>query len=103
MEEQERLADPIDRATRQEEEDRTQAIAAQLRSIQSAEAPDEDAAGIRYCLDCGDVIPAERILAVRQALKLEVVRCVKHAALRERLQHLRNQPGGFSQFNRNDY
>lgn len=103
MDENERLADPIDRATRQEEEDRAQAIAAQLRSIQSTETPDEDADGVRYCLDCGDVIPPERIVAVREALRIEVVRCVRHAALRERQQQLRSQPGGFSQFNRNDY
>lgn len=54
-----------------------EAALARMRSMILLEDPDEDANG-RYCLDCGEVIPPERVEAVH------AVRCVFCAGQRER-------------------
>lgn len=66
--------DDLDRAQQTEELYRAQALA-KMRSI--AEEPDEDAMG-RYCLSCGAMIPAARVLAVN------AVRCVDCQSALER-------------------
>ncbi|MGK9451914.1 TraR/DksA C4-type zinc finger protein [Acidithiobacillus caldus] len=58
---------------------------ARLRASPSEE-PDEDANGNRFCLDCGESIPADRVAAVH------AVRCVACATRRERLARQRG-PG----------
>jgi phage/conjugal plasmid C-4 type zinc finger TraR family protein len=68
-------ADPLDVAAKLEESQRNAAIA--LTLMRPQETPDEDEHG-RYCLDCGDVIPAARVAAV------QAVRCVDCAQVRER-------------------
>lgn len=69
-------ADPLDAAARLEESQREAAIARTL-AAQTREAPDEDEHG-RYCLDCGETIPAARVAAV------QAVRCVHCVQARER-------------------
>lgn len=68
--------DEADVAAVFEERAREAALAAQRAVVQ--ESPDEDAQGNRYCLDCGERIPAARVQAV------QAVRCVDCAGLRER-------------------
>ncbi len=55
------------------------------------ETPDEDEHGNRYCLDCGEQIPRERLQAVPYA-----VRCVPCLSRRERRARIAEQPGGFN-------
>ena len=69
------FADSFDAASHLEELERQRIIAAHQNRT-SEEAPDEDADG-RYFLDCGDVIPPARVLAVN------AVRCVVCATRRE--------------------
>lgn len=59
-----------------EEKEREAALARVLSG--PVEEPDEDAQGNRYCLDCGEIIPPARVLAVK------AVRCVDCATQRER-------------------
>lgn len=47
--------------------------------FRTTETPDE-VDGIRYCLDCGEVIPEARVIAIN------AVRCVYCAGMRERKQ-----------------
>lgn len=55
-------------------------VAAEAARMQltPAEEPDEDEDGNRYCLDCGDAIPAARVASVN------AVRCTDCASARER-------------------
>jgi RNA polymerase-binding transcription factor DksA len=59
--------DEADFASEMEERERRCAIQ-RLRAASGLEEPDEDAQGNRYCLDCGEKIPAARVLAA-QALR----------------------------------
>lgn len=68
-------SDPNDLASELEEAHRQLAIAA-VRAA-PAEPPDEDEDGVRYCLDCGAIIPPARIQLV------QAVRCVPCVQLRE--------------------
>lgn len=68
--------DEADIASEFEERARADALAAQRAITQ--EDPDEDEQGNRFCLDCGEPIPAARVAAVN------AVRCVDCARLRER-------------------
>lgn len=54
------------------------------------EPPDEDEDGNRYCLDCGEQIPPQRLLAVPYA-----VRCVPCLSKRERRTRMAEQSRGF--------
>ena len=47
------------------------------RKLVPGEEPDEDDKGVRYCLDCGEVIPLARVESVN------AVRCVACTAQRE--------------------
>ena len=51
---------------------------ARLRAV-PMEEPDEDKHGNRFCLDCGEIIPTARVVAI------QAVRCVGCATRRERL------------------
>ncbi|WP_226850125.1 TraR/DksA C4-type zinc finger protein, partial [Acidithiobacillus ferrooxidans] len=70
------------------EEHLMDALARQRAALVPDEEPDEDAQGHRYCLDCSDIIPLERIQAV------QAVRCVTCAAKRERFIKLTQGKGG---------
>lgn len=75
------MTDQLDRAAELEMQARDQALQAQTR--RTYEAPDEDATG-RYCLDCGEQIPDERIIQVPWA-----VRCVDCQTIHERQEAVR--------------
>lgn len=80
------VSDPNDMATELEEAHRQAAIA--KARLAAKEEADEDEFG-RYCLDCGDVIPPDRVAAV------QAVRCVPCASAREKRKRLGigNAPG----------
>ncbi len=69
--------DEADMAAEAEEMERSLALQ-RLRVSSGFEDPDEDERGNRYCLDCGEMIPPARVLAV------QAVRCVECASRRER-------------------
>jgi len=75
------MTDIIDRAQKQETEDRERWLAARRR--RPREAPDEDKHG-RYCLTCGEVIPDERIVAEPYA-----VRCVECQEIKDKREAIR--------------
>jgi len=79
------MADEADIAAKQLEEEMRMTLA-QRASIRM-EDPDEDEQGNRYCLDCGDIIPPERVRAVA------AVRCVHCATKLERFSRVSRQPG----------
>lgn len=79
------MADEADIATEQSELE--MAIFQAQRASTRSEQPDEDDAGNRYCLDCGDEIPAERVAAV------QAVRCVYCAEIRERKSRFQGMRG----------
>ena len=56
------MTDWIDDACQLEQEQRDRALR-QLMNNKVTETPDQDAAGNRYCLDCGEQIPNERLSA----------------------------------------
>ena len=85
---EDRLTDVSDIASRNEQMEIAMRLEAQRRALQMQEDPDEDEQGNRYCLDCGDDIPPERVRAVN------AVRCVACASKRERLAKLGRQHGG---------
>lgn len=61
-----------------------------LQSLQERlEAPDEDEEGNRFCLDCGDQIPAARLVIVPFA-----VRCVPCLSRKEQRRKLAESRGG---------
>lgn len=64
------MTDLIDRAQQQEQENRERALGNQLAKRRT-ETPDQDAAGNRFCLSCGEQIASERLEAAPDA-----VRCV---------------------------
>jgi RNA polymerase-binding transcription factor DksA len=70
-------SDILDSASVMEEIARAEALARHRENSVQRENPDEDAYG-RYCLDCGDTIPVERVQAIN------AVRCVSCAQRRER-------------------
>ena len=84
----ERLADEADVGAKNTEEHLMEALARQRAASVPHEEPDEDAQGNRYCLDCADIIPSERVQAV------QAVRCVTCAAKRERFTKLTQGRGG---------
>ena len=91
--ETERCPDPVDAASNNELE----AVATALRNRaieaqQSREAPDEDEQGNRFCLDCGEQIPPDRVAAVA------AVRCVRCASRREKQGRIGRQKGGAERF-----
>jgi len=64
------MTDLFDRAQQQEQENRDRDLANQL-ARRRIETPDQDAAGNRFCLSCGEQIASERLTAAPDA-----VRCV---------------------------
>ncbi|MBN6741408.1 hypothetical protein JKG47_12830 [Acidithiobacillus sp. MC6.1] len=84
----ERPADPSDQASLRESAEIDAVLARHRAASQRVEDPDEDAEGRRYCLDCAEIIPPERVRLV------DAVRCVHCASMRERGSHLRRQVGG---------
>ncbi|MDA8152881.1 MAG: hypothetical protein M0003_09250 [Acidithiobacillus sp.] len=82
------MADEADVGAKNTEEHLMEALARQRAALVPQEEPDEDAQGNRYCLDCADIIPSERVQAV------EAVRCVTCAAKRERFTKLTQGRGG---------
>ena len=64
------MTDLFDRAQQQEQENRERALGNQLAKRRT-ETPDQDAAGNRFCLNCGERIASERLEAAPDA-----VRCV---------------------------
>jgi DnaK suppressor protein len=70
--------DDLDRAEQLAQQQRDLSINAALQSGIETEQPDEDEDGTRYCIDCGTVIPKERL-----AVRPESVRCVDCKQLKE--------------------
>ncbi|MDM5132927.1 TraR/DksA C4-type zinc finger protein [Aeromonas piscicola] len=64
------MTDLFDRAQKQEQENRDRDLANQL-ARRRIETPDQDAAGNRFCLSCGEQIASDRLGAAPDA-----VRCV---------------------------
>lgn len=64
------MTDLFDRAQKQEQENRDRALGNQL-ARRRIETPDQDAAGNRFCLSCG-----EQIASDRRAAAPDAVRCV---------------------------
>lgn len=86
----ERPIDPLDHASAVEEMLRNHAIAAHKARIVTNEVPDEDEEGNRYCVSCGDDIPAARVALVPHA-----VRCVKCESALEERKRIARARGGF--------
>ena len=86
--EYERLADISDIGTQNAEEQLALSLSAHRAAMTPTEDPDEDAQGNRYCLDCAEIIPQERVQAVR------AVRCVACAGKREQFSKLARSRGG---------
>jgi DnaK suppressor protein len=84
----EKLTDISDIASRNEQIDLAKSLAAWKSSSAPSEAPDEDANGNRYCLDCGNDIPAERVQVIN------AVRCVACTTRRERIAKIGRHHGG---------
>ena len=76
------MPDIADASTAMEELERSSLITAHNARTRKTEPPDEDADGNRFCLDCGEVIPQERVIAAN------AVRCIDCA---QRLEHLANK------------
>ncbi|MBN6741784.1 TraR/DksA C4-type zinc finger protein [Acidithiobacillus sp. MC6.1] len=74
----ESCADPLDQASKRELQQIKSVLEAQRAAWACREAPDEDDAGTRYCLDCAEPIDPKRVAAV------DAVRCVACATARER-------------------
>lgn len=72
------MTEQIDQAQELDQLFRDRALASH-NNKKHQEIPDEDESGKRYCLDCGDGIPSERIVAQPCA-----VRCVQCQAVKER-------------------
>jgi DnaK suppressor protein len=66
------FADPIDAATALTEELNAKSLADWRSSLSTGEVPDIDENGVRYCLDCAEIISKERIAAAIP----DPVRCV---------------------------
>ena len=64
------MTDLFDRAQQQEQESRDRTLGNQL-ARRCTETPDQDSAGNRFCLSCGEQIASERRAAAPDA-----VRCV---------------------------
>jgi|AOMQ01.1.fsa_nt_gi DnaK suppressor protein len=84
----ERLTDAADIGAKNTEDYLAEVLARQREASVPQEEPDEDAEGRRYCLDCAEIIPQERVAAV------QAVRCVTCAAKRERFAKLTKGRGG---------
>ena len=72
------MTDLFDRAQQQEQENRERALGNQLAKRRT-ETPDQDAAGNRFSLSCGEQIASERLEAAPDA-----VRCVPCQSWSER-------------------
>ncbi|MHB8408405.1 MAG: TraR/DksA C4-type zinc finger protein [Acidiferrobacterales bacterium] len=72
------MPDLIDDASELEEIARVSALHRARTRLQTSEIPDEDDAGNRFCLDCGEAIPRARVNLVG------AVRCVDCAKDLER-------------------
>ncbi len=73
------MPDLIDDASELEEITRVSALHLARTRFQTTEPADEDDAGNRFCLDCGEVIPRARVNLV------DAVRCVDCAKDLERV------------------
>ncbi len=62
------MTDWIDDACQLEQEQRDRALLQRMHN-KVTETPDQDAAGNRYCLDCGEQIPRERLSAEPSATR----------------------------------
>ena len=72
------MSDLTDEASELEQFVRMNALRAVNARLHPDESPDEDEAGNRFCLDCGEDIPPARVAAVG------AVRCVECAGRIER-------------------
>jgi phage/conjugal plasmid C-4 type zinc finger TraR family protein len=92
-----RSSDPLDEGTQLAERERAYALAAIRQRSQSTEPPDDetDEHGVyhRYCLQCGDEIPAARLKSVPFA-----VRCVPCLTKIETEQRIANGKGGVREY-----
>lgn len=70
--------DDVDKAKNIEMQARQIALDQQLAAGQETEQPDEHH-GVRYCLDCGEPIPLERLI-----VRPESVRCIDCKTLKEK-------------------
>ncbi|WP_031574059.1 MULTISPECIES: TraR/DksA C4-type zinc finger protein [Acidithiobacillus] len=86
----ENLTDPADIAARNEMAHRISLIKQKQADLTPYEEPDEDDQGNRFCLECADKIPEERLLALPRA-----VRCVPCAERLEAMQRSFRRGGGF--------
>jgi DnaK suppressor protein len=84
------MADEADLAAEQAE--REMALFQLQRAGARTEAPDEDDAGNRYCLDCGEIIPPERVAVV------QAVRCVYCEEIREHKSRFHGTRGGIMRY-----
>ncbi len=84
------MADDADFVTHLQEQEMRMALA--QRATTRPELPDEDDQGNRYCLDCAEIIPPERVRVVG------AVRCVHCAGKRERFDRLAKQPGNITRY-----
>lgn len=85
-------SDILDIAADLAEQERAWRVSVARQAMQASEKPDEDVSGNRYCLDCADVIPPERVQAV------QAVRCVVCAGIREKKAGICRQRGGIRQY-----
>ncbi|MEY2343224.1 TraR/DksA C4-type zinc finger protein [Acidithiobacillus sp. IBUN Pt1247-S3] len=84
------MADEADIAGQMQEQE--MALLMAQRAGSRTESADEDDAGNRYCLDCGEIIPPARVQAV------QAVRCVHCSNKRERFSRLSAQRGGMMRY-----
>lgn len=86
-------ADLMDQASATEALFLRQALAERERQQRLAqmEPPDEDEKGNRYCLDCGELIPEQRLKIMPFA-----VRCVSCLSIKEKFAKQARQPGGIN-------
>lgn len=88
MQENEALSDLADIGAQTTERFLEAALARHHAQQRPTETPDEDSEGNRFCLDCADRIPFERVQAV------QAVRCVTCVGTREHRAKMANRPGG---------
>lgn len=89
--EYERLTDISDIGAQNAEEQLALSLSAHRAALTPTEEPDEDPQGNRYCLDCAEAIPPERVKAV------QAVRCVICAGKQEQFTKLSRSRGGAGQ------
>ncbi len=84
------FADPIDAATALTEELNTKSLAEWKRGLSTGEVPDIDENGVRYCLDCAEIISPERIAAAIP----DPVRCVDCQTIVDKRNKKMSRQGG---------